>query len=118
MSDRYALAILQILSLCTEESPKVPTYKSDIADVEATLLGWCGETICGSISAEYGTSMYDFHSKYPIDGQGVRKDLFKVVNSAGSRNALFGLCHENSVVAYYNRCGKDITYEVAFGCHP
>ena len=39
----------------------------------------------GAIKPGYGTSYYEFHWEYPIEGAGVRKDLISVITDKNER---------------------------------
>jgi hypothetical protein len=107
---------LRVLHLCNPDDRKICEYYPEIRDAEAPDPKKPGEMLRGPIVCGYGTSMYEFHYEYPINGMGVRKDLIKVVNPDGARTPIFDWCRENNVVVLCNRCGNDITYEVSMEC--
>ena len=72
--------------------------------------------IQGKLKTTYGSSLYEFHWEYPIEGIGVKKDLIYVKNKAGEKSPLFDWCRENEIIVYCNRCGLEITYEVSKDC--
>jgi len=121
--DRYINAImgsvgraLEAFSLCAPDDRTVYQYYPELDDVEAPHPEEEGKTIRGPLKCGYGTSLYEFHYEYPIEGAGVRKDLITVVEPDGTRTTIFDWCRENNVVVYCNRCGQEITYEVSLDC--
>jgi hypothetical protein len=75
-----------------------------------------GALLRGALTCTCGTSLYEFHWEYPIEGFGVRKDLIVVVANDGTRVPLLDWCRENDVIVFCSRCGLDITYEVSKDC--
>jgi hypothetical protein len=72
--------------------------------------------ITGEIKPGYGTSLYEFHREYPIEGIGIRKDLISVIIDNDQKIPIMEWCRQNDVVVFCNRCGLDITYEVSSNC--
>jgi hypothetical protein len=97
--------------------PPVSAYYPSIqAEVEG-LGKTPGQLHRGRIACGFGTSMYEFHHEYPIEGTGVRKDTIVVLEADGSRTPVFEWCRRRDVLVVCTRCGEDITYQVnVFGC--
>jgi hypothetical protein len=74
------------------------------------------ETLRGALKCGYGTSLYEFHWEYPIEGFGVRKDLIEVIMIDNVRKPLLDWCEENDIIVFCNRCGLEITHEVSRNC--
>ena len=74
------------------------------------------KTIAGEIRPGYGTSLYEFHREYPIEGIGIRKDLISVITSDDRKIPMFEWCKQNNIIIFCNRCGLDITYEISGKC--
>jgi hypothetical protein len=70
----------------------------------------------GALRCTYGTSLYEFHLEYPIDGFGVRKDLISVIADDGARWPIFDWCKTHGIIVFCNRCWLDITCEVSRDC--
>jgi len=70
----------------------------------------------GQLKSGYGTSLYEFHWEYPIEGFGIRKDLITVITKDNERIPMLDWCKQNDIIVYCNRCGLDITYEVSRDC--
>ena len=107
---------------CWHLSRKLPgmqrffRYYPKIEDVAGFESRVKKEIIRGAFKTGYGTSLYEFHWEYPIEGFGVRKDLISVNTENGEKIPLLEWCQENEIVVYCNRCGLDITYEVSKDC--
>lgn len=74
------------------------------------------EFIAGKIKPGYGTSIYEFHWEYPIEGMGVRKDLISVITDEDEKIPMLDWCKQHDITVFCNRCGLDITYEVSKDC--
>ncbi len=70
----------------------------------------------GTLKTIYGTSLYEFHWEYPIEGFGIKKDLISVISDENERNPMLEWCKQNDIIVFCNRCGIDITYEVSKDC--
>ena len=74
------------------------------------------KVIQGALKPGYGTSLYEFHWEYPIEGCGIRKDLISVITDANEKIPMMEWCEQNEIIVYCNRCGLDITNEVSKDC--
>jgi hypothetical protein len=72
--------------------------------------------IKGALKTGYGSSLYEFHWEYPIEGSGIRKDHIYVITDDNEKIPMMDWCEQNEVIIYCNRCGLDITYEVSKDC--
>lgn len=71
----------------------------------------------GRLGGGYGTSLYESHYEYPVDGTGLQKDLIFVVEGSETRTPIFEWCRNSGAVVVCTRCGDDITYQInRFGC--
>ena len=70
----------------------------------------------GTLKTGYGTSLYEFHYEYPIEGFGIKKDLIKVITSENKIIPMLEWCKENDIIVFCNRCGLEITQEVNKDC--
>jgi hypothetical protein len=70
----------------------------------------------GEIRPGYGTSLYEFHWEYPVEGAGIRKDLISVITGDNQKIPMLEWCRQNDMIVFCNRCGLDITYEVSRDC--
>lgn len=70
----------------------------------------------GILKTGYGTSLYEFHWEYPIEGFGVRKDLISVITDKNERIPMLKWCKQNDIIVFCNRCGLEITQEVSKDC--
>jgi len=70
----------------------------------------------GAFKTGYGTSLYDFHREYPIEGVGIRKNLISVITNDNEKIPVMEWCKQNDLVVFCNRCGLDITYTNANDC--
>ena len=70
----------------------------------------------GVFKTGYGTSLYEFHYEYPIEGIGIKKDLITVITSDNKRIPMLEWCQQNDIVVYCSRCGLEITQEVSKDC--
>ena len=50
------------------------------------------KVIRGAIKSGYGTSLYDFHREYPIEGFGIRKDLISVFTDENEKIPMMEWC--------------------------
>ncbi|MBN2718982.1 MAG: hypothetical protein JXX14_24255 [Deltaproteobacteria bacterium] len=89
-------------------------FPSKIKKVIARLPN--GETIEGELTSPVGTSLYNFHYEYPVNGEGIRKDCIFVVNEDCSETAIIQWCRENRIRVRCNRCGQDITETIDLDC--
>lgn len=77
-----------------------------------------GDLHMGKIKTTYGTSLYDFHYEWPIDGTGVRKDLIEVFPPDGGppQPILEWLRKEGRIIMCYH-CGGILSDRVELqGC--
>ena len=86
-------------------------------DLEVRAVDGDGELHIGTIKTTYGTSLYDFHYEWPIDGMGVRKDRIEVFPPDGSppEPILDWLRKEGRVIFCY-KCGGILSDRVERGC--
>ena len=70
----------------------------------------------GELKTVYGSSLYEFHREYPIEGFGIRKDLISVITEENEKIPIMDWCKQNEIIVYCNRCGLDITFEVSMDC--
>ncbi len=70
----------------------------------------------GALKPGYGTSLYEFHLEYPIEGFGIRKDLISVITDENEKIPIMDWCKQNDIIVFCNRCGLDITYTVSTDC--
>ena len=77
---------------------------------------YTNKLLTGPLKTGYGSSLYEFHWEYPINGFGIRKDLIKVVTEENEKIPMLDWCRQNNIIVYCNRCGLDITYEVNKKC--
>jgi hypothetical protein len=91
-------------------------YYPPLPDAEGPNPKDPSKTMRGAIQAGYGSSHYEFHYEYPINGIGVRKDLITVIASTGTRIPLFVFCRRHGITVTCRHCGQDITYEVSRCC--
>jgi hypothetical protein len=86
-------------------------------NLEVRAVDDAGELHVGTIKTTYGTSLYDFHYEWPIDGMGVRKDLIEVFPPDGGPAVpiLDWLRKEGRVIFCY-RCGGILSDRVERGC--
>lgn len=70
----------------------------------------------GALKTGYGTSLYEFHYEYPIEGIGIKKDLIKVITSENDRIPMLEWCKQNDIIVFCGRCGLEITQEVSKDC--
>lgn len=74
------------------------------------------KVIQGALKTGYGSSLYEFHLEYPIEGSGIKKDLISVITEENEKLPIMDWCKQNDIIVYCNRCGLDITYEVSDDC--
>ena len=84
-------------------------------EVRHPLVPWWPYRQRGHLQAGYGTSLYDAHWEYPVDGMGVRKDRLLVVEGK-RRVPIARWCRQNGVVVFCFYCGQDVTDTVSSGC--
>ena len=72
--------------------------------------------IVGAFKTGYGSSLYEFHWEYPIEGIGIKKDLISVIIDENERIPMLEWCKLYDIIVFCNRCGLDITYEVSQDC--
>ena len=70
----------------------------------------------GVFKTGYGSSLYEFHLEYPIEGIGIKKDLISVITADNRRIPMLEWCQQNDIVVYCSRCGLEITQEVSKDC--
>ena len=70
----------------------------------------------GVFKTGYGSSLYEFHLEYPIEGIGIKKDLISVITTDNKRIPMLEWCKLNDIVVFCNRCGLEITQEVNKDC--
>ncbi|MEC7241724.1 MAG: hypothetical protein VXW32_10840, partial [Myxococcota bacterium] len=74
-----------------------------------------GEEHEGKLETTYGTSLYDFHYEWPIQGMGVRKDKLHVLH-AGVETPIFDWLHEKQITVFCHHCGGILSDRVERGC--
>jgi hypothetical protein len=112
----FVQGALKILDRALDSSVERYMYYPPLTDVEVLPEKEGEELRRGALRSGYGTSMYEFHYEYPVEGGGARKDRILVVLPDGRRQPIFDYCRERRIVVYCNRCGGDITYEVSIDC--
>lgn len=109
-----AQAAYVLRNIRDQEGPPVFSY---FPDVDTAVEARTDKVRRGRLRCGYGTSLYEFHWEYPIEGFGVRKDLIVVVEENGARTPIFDWCRKRRTIVLCNRCGEDITYQVnLLGC--
>lgn len=94
-------------------------YFPSIPKVEGPHFSKKNETMSGALgyrNVNVGSSIYEFHWEYPIEGFGVKKDLISVIMDGDRKMPIFDWCEENHIIVFCNRCGLDITFEVSKNC--
>lgn len=109
----------KLATSCTELSLRLPgerKFFSCFPRLSGVEGPHHGRLLRGALKCTYGTSLYEFHWEYPIEGFGVRKNLITAIADDGARVPLLDWCRENDVIVFCSRCGLDITYEVSRDC--
>lgn len=110
-----AAAVARLRLLCAEGAEQTVLYCPNIEhEVRGTSIR--GDVVQGHLGGGYGTSMYDFHGEYPIDGMACRKSTIAVLVPGREPVPLFDYCREHGIVVVCQRCGEDITYQAEYGC--
>ena len=104
------------LSLQLREDQKFFKYFPRVKRAEGFESRILNKLMTGEIKPGYGTSLYEFHLEYPIEGAGVRKDLIFVITDEDEKIPMLDWCKQNDITVFCNRCGLDITYEVSRDC--
>lgn len=104
-----------ILSLQLPEGQKFFTYYPKVKKAEG-FDPHMNKRKKGVLKTGYGSSLYEFHLEYPIEGIGIRKDLITVISDESRRIPMLEWCKQNDIIVYCNRCGLEITYEVSRDC--
>lgn len=104
------------LSLRFPEGRKFFKYYPHVNKAEGFEERIMNKLMVGAISPGYGTSLYEFHWEYPIEGAGIRKDLISVITEKNERIPIMDWCEQNDIIVFCNRCGLDITYKVSKDC--
>jgi len=104
------------LSLQLTEGRKFFKYFPMVKRAEGFEGRVLNKLMVGAINPGYGTSYYEFHWEYPIEGAGIKKDLISVITDENEKIPMLDWCQQNDVVVFCNRCGLDITYEVSKEC--
>ena len=81
--------------------------------LEVRAVDQHNELYIGTIKTTYGTSLYNFHYEWPIEGSGVRKDLIEVFPPDGGKPEpiLEWLRNQNRVIFCYH-CGGIVSDRV------
>ena len=106
----------QLLSMRMPGGQKLFAYYPKLKLAEGTDERYPERILQGTTKTGYGTSLYEFHREYPIEGIGIRKDNISVITADNQKIPLLEWCKQNEIVVYCNRCGLDITYEVSKNC--
>jgi len=124
--DRYEEALFPVrkdlarccwsLSRLLPEGRKFFDYYPRLSNVVGPHCLKKNESLRGALKCGYGSSLYEFHWEYPIEGFGVRKDLIDVITTGNARKPLLEWCKDNDIIVFCNRCGLEITYEVSKNC--
>jgi hypothetical protein len=104
------------LSLQLPEGQKFFTYYPRVQRAEGFEERVTKKIKRGALKTVYGSSLYEFHREYPIEGFGIRKDLISVITDENEKIPIMDWCKQNEIVVYCNRCGLDITFEVSMDC--
>jgi len=112
----------KLANICRNLSLKLPggqkffKYFPRVKRAEGFDGRFSNKIMTGKITPGYGTSLYEFHMEYPIEGVGIRKDLISVVTGYDQKIPMMEWCRQNDIIVFCNRCGLDITYEVSGDC--
>jgi hypothetical protein len=106
----------QMLSLRQPGEPKIFTYYPKVKKAEGYDDRFRNKLVVGALRPGYGTSIYEFHHEYPIEGIGIQKDLISVITEDDQRIPMLDWCRQNDIIVFCNRCGLEITYEVSMDC--
>ena len=110
-----ASVVAQLKALCVEDTKRSFIYYPEIKhEVRGTSIK--GEVVQGHLGCTYGTSLYEFHYEYPIEGAGCAKDSIIVLIPGSEPVPIFDYCREDGLVVVCNRCGEEITYTCDFDC--
>lgn len=104
------------LSLQLPGGQKFFRYYPKLKRVEGCKDQVGNKIIIGALKPGYGTSLYEFHWEYPIEGIGIKKDLISVISDENTKIPMLDWCKQNDIIVFCNRCGLDITYEVSKEC--
>jgi len=104
------------LSLQLSEGQKFYKYFPRLKKVESCENQIKNKIRIGALKTTYGTSLYEFHWEYPIEGIGIKKDLISVIGSRNERIPMLDWCKQNNIIVFCNRCGLDITFEISKDC--
>lgn len=104
------------LSLHLPEGQKFFKYFPMVKKAEGFKDCILNTLMVGEIKPRYGTSIYEFHWEYPIEGFGIKKDLISVIIHDNQRIPMLDWCKQNDIIVFCNSCGLDITYEVSRDC--
>jgi hypothetical protein len=112
-----AARLLRLLCRITEGAPTVfSCYPALRRPVLVASLSSPDEFTFGNLRTTYGTSMFDAHVEYPVDGDGVAKArLFVDVDGTRIVPLLEHLASSSMIVTCH-RCGADVTTETAGTC--
>jgi len=114
---RYKLAsICLILSLRLPGGRKFFRYFPIVKRAEGFEDRVRNKLMEGALKTGYGSSLYEFHWEYPIEGAGIKKDQISVITNENERIPILDWCKQNDIIVFCNRCGLDITYEVSKDC--
>jgi hypothetical protein len=125
-TDRHDISLFSIrknlanvcwrLSLKLPEGQKFFRYYPRVERAEGFKDPVKNKVLQGAFKTGYGTSLYDFHREYPIEGIGIRKNLISVITDDNEKILVMEWCKQNDFVVFCNRCGLDITYTNANDC--
>ena len=104
------------LSLQMPDGRKFFKYYPMVKRAEGFEARVSAKVIQGTLKTGYGSSLYEFHREYPIEGMGIRKDLISVITEDNEKIPMLDWCRQHDIIVYCNRCGLDITYEVSMDC--
>jgi hypothetical protein len=108
--------VCQRLSFQSPEGQKFFKYFPRVRRAEGFEDRVYNKMLQGALKPGYGTSLYEFHREYPIEGCGIRKDLISVITDENEKIPMMDWCKQNDIIVYCNRCGLDITYTVSSDC--
>jgi len=109
-------SVCYILSFRLPEGRKFFRYFPIVKRAEGFEDRVRNKMMVGALKTGYGSSLYEFHWEYPIEGIGIRKNLISVITDENERIPMLDWCKQNDITVFCNRCGLDITYEVSKDC--
>jgi hypothetical protein len=112
-----AARLLRLLCRITEGAPTVfscyPALRQPVLVASSTTSG---TYTLGQLRTTWGTSMFEAHIEYPVDGMGTPKDRIYVDVDGTRVVSLLEFLVSSSIVVTCHRCGVDVTTETAGSC--